>query len=75
MIGRVMLIVGYGLHGLPVEGVQKCRNQVDILDTGTKVIYDKILNGDTSPELLDICLEALSMTWLKYPKLIGGLTK
>jgi hypothetical protein len=24
MIGRVMLIVGYAIHSLPVQGVEKC---------------------------------------------------
>jgi len=31
-----------------------------------------ILDKSTKPELIDICLEALGLIWLRYPTLIRG---
>ena len=31
-----------------------------------------ILDKTTKPELIDICLEAMSLIWLRYPTLIRG---
>ena len=31
-----------------------------------------ILDKSTKPELIDVCLEALGLIWLRYPTLIRG---
>jgi len=35
-------------------------------------VSEFILDKTTKPELIDICLEAMSLIWLRYPTLIRG---